>query len=140
MFGEVLKEIRQKNGDSLRSLGEKIDNNFSYIDRIEKGKVPASKVTLKKLLEVYPLEKEELINAYCDDLLPDEAKKYIAKNNDKNDFMEKIIMLVKGLEKENKKMVLLGIIEKLEYISLKNGKYELVKNILNEAKEKTENL
>ena len=140
MFGEVLKEIRQKNGDSLRSLGEKIDNNFSYIDRIEKGKVPASKVTLKKILEVYPFEKEELIKAYCDDLLPDEAKKYILKTNDKNDFMEKIIMLIKDLEKENKKMVLLGIIEKLEYISLKNGKYELVKNILNEAKEKTENL
>lgn len=140
MFGEVLKEIRQKNGDSLRSLGEKIDNNFSYIDRIEKGKVPASKVTLKKILEVYPFEKEELIKAYCDDLLPDEAKKYILKTNDKNDFMEKLIMLVKDLEKENKKMVLLGIIEKLEYISLKNGKYELVKNILDEVKEKTENL
>lgn len=140
MFGEVLKKIRQKNGDSLRSLGEKIDNNFSYIDRIEKGKVPASKVTLKKLLEVYPFEKEELINAYCDDLLPEEAKRYIENDNNKDDFMNKIITLVKGLEKENKKMVLLGIIEKLEYISLKNGKYDLVKNILNEAKEKTEKL
>lgn len=139
MFGKTLKKIRQKNGDSLRSLGEKIDNNFSYIDRIEKGKVPASKVTLRKLLEVYPFEKEELINAYCDDLLPDEAKRYI-ENNNKDDFMNKIITLVKGLEKENKKMVLLGIIEKLEYISLKNGKYDLVKNILNEAKEKTEKL
>ena len=33
-FGEILKEVRINNGDSFRSLADKIDIIFSYIDKL----------------------------------------------------------------------------------------------------------
>ena len=59
-FGEVLKEIRLYNGDTLRSLGEKINLSFTYIDKIEKNGTPINKGFLEKLLIVYPLQKINL--------------------------------------------------------------------------------
>lgn len=138
MFGEILKEIRKNNGDSLRKLAEKLNTSFSYIDRIEREEVPASKNILEKLLEVYPLQKEKLIKSYCDDLLPNEAKKYTEQKE--QGFVDDIVSLIENLDKNNKKIILNGIIEKLEYISLKNGKYEDVKDMLENAKTKTEKL
>lgn len=75
-FGEVLKEIRLKNGDTLRSLGEKIDNNFSYLNRIEKEEVPISKEVFEKIVNHYYNDKEKLIKAYCNEMLPPTIKKY----------------------------------------------------------------
>ena len=49
-FGKTFKEIRLKNNDSLRGLGEKIDISFSYIDQIEKGLRPINKDILEKFI------------------------------------------------------------------------------------------
>uniref|UniRef100_UPI0025F167F8 helix-turn-helix domain-containing protein n=1 Tax=uncultured Fusobacterium sp. TaxID=159267 RepID=UPI0025F167F8 len=63
MFGKVLKEIRLKNGDSLKALGEKSEVSFSYIDRIERGEKSVSDKIFEKLLEIYPLDRNKLIKA-----------------------------------------------------------------------------
>ena len=73
-FGKILKEIRLKNNDSLRGLGEKIDISFSYIDQIEKGLRPINKDILEKFIKVYPLYKKQLEKAYLDEIMPESLK------------------------------------------------------------------
>lgn len=73
-FGEIFKEIRLKNNDSLRGLGEKIDMSFSYIDQIEKGLRPINKDILEKFIKVYPLYKRQLEKAYLDEIMPESLK------------------------------------------------------------------
>jgi lexA repressor len=73
-FGEIFKEIRLKNNDSLRGLGEKIDISFSYIDQIEKGLRPINKDILEKIIKVYPLYKRQLEKAYLDEIMPESLK------------------------------------------------------------------
>ena len=73
-FGEIFKEIRLKNNDSLRGLGEKIDISFSYIDQIEKGLRPINKDILEKFIKVYPLYKRQLEKAYLDEIMPESLK------------------------------------------------------------------
>ena len=46
-FGKFLKEIRLKNKDSLRSLAEKMELHFTFIDKIEKGTAPISEILPK---------------------------------------------------------------------------------------------
>lgn len=73
-FGETFKEIRLKNNDSLRGLGEKVELSFSYIDQIEKGIRPINKDVLEKFIKVYPLHKRELEKAYLNDVMPESLK------------------------------------------------------------------
>ena len=73
-FGKIFKEIRLKNNDSLRGLGEKIDISFSYIDQIEKGLRPINKDILEKFIKAYPLYKKEFEKAYLDEIMPDSLK------------------------------------------------------------------
>ena len=69
-FGEILKEVRIKNGDSFRSLADKIDIIFSYIDKVEKGVRPINKEMFSRLLKVYPLDKKKLMVAYTFGVFP----------------------------------------------------------------------
>ena len=73
-FGQTLKEIRIKNGDSLRKLSEKTDIVFTYIDRLEKGTVPLNKNLLEKTIKAYPLYKKQLEKAYLDEIMPESLK------------------------------------------------------------------
>nr|DAS48515.1 MAG TPA: Repressor protein CI [Caudoviricetes sp.] len=73
-FGETLKEIRIKNGDSLRKLSEKTDIVFTYIDRLEKGTVPINKNLLEKFIKAYPLYKKQFEKAYLDEIMPETLK------------------------------------------------------------------
>lgn len=73
-FGQILKEIRIKNGDSLRKLSEKTDIVFTYIDRLEKGTVPINKNLLEKIIKAYPLYKKQLEKAYLDEIMPESLK------------------------------------------------------------------
>lgn len=73
-FGQTLKEIRIKNGDSLRKLSEKTDIVFTYIDRLEKGTVPINKNLLEKIIKAYPLYKKQLERAYLDEIMPESLK------------------------------------------------------------------
>ena len=73
-FGEILREIRMKNGDSLRKLAEKTDIVFTYIDRLEKGTVPINKNLLEKFIKAYPLYKKQFEKAYLDEIMPETLK------------------------------------------------------------------
>ena len=73
-FGKTFKEIRIKNGDSLRKLSEKTDIVFTYIDRLEKGTVPINKNLLEKFIKAYPLYKKQFEKAYLDEIMPESLK------------------------------------------------------------------
>ena len=73
-FGEVLKRIRLKNGDSLQRLAEKTEIVFTYIDKIEKNLRPINKDNLEKFIKTYPLYKKEFEKAYLEEILPESLK------------------------------------------------------------------
>lgn len=133
-FGEILKEIRNKNDDSLRALAEKLDVSFTYIDNIEKEKRPISNGVFEKLLEVYPVDKQKLLEAYCDETLSPSLKGMILSDKKQDELLNIIFELLQTLDIENKKSIIDLIVEKIEYNSLKHGKYDEVKDILEEAK------
>ena len=127
-FGQTLKEIRLKNGDSLRSLGNKTDVFFTYIDKIEKGVNVINKKLLEKLIATYPLDEKILIDSYIKEMLPVNIN--LSDNNNENIYFK----FLKSLDLEERKTIYSIILDKVELISLKNGSYEDKKEEIEKAK------
>jgi transcriptional regulator, araC family len=139
-FGIVLKNVRQQNGDSLRGLADKIDLAFTFIDKVEKGLNPPSENMIIRLLKVYPLQKKVLSKAYAEDELPEDVLKELNFGDVTEDFLDSILGLVKTLDTEEQKNVLNIILERIEYMSFKSGHYDKVKEMIDEAKGKINEL
>ena len=140
-FGEVLKKIRKENGDSLRTLGEKLDIVFTYVDKIEKGISPINKNVLEKLIKVYPLRKSELMGAYLKEVVPEDETTYIKEIFEKKEKVDEIYeVLLSKLTKEEKKDFLNNLVEKIELKSLKKGNYESDKEQIELVKKLIDNL
>ncbi len=61
-FGTKLKELRKLAGLSQRQLADRIGVNFSYLSKIESGKMPPpSEQIIMRLAEVLDTEKDELL-------------------------------------------------------------------------------
>ena len=139
-FGIVLKNVRKQNGDSLRGLADKINLAFTFIDKVEKGLNPPSENMITRLLKVYPLQKKILSKAYAENELPEDVLKELNFGNITEDFLDSILGLVKTLNTEEQKNILNTILERIEYMSFKSGNYDKVKEMINEAKEKINEL
>lgn len=139
-FGVVLKNVRKQNGDSLRGLADKIDLAFTFIDKVEKGLNPPSENMIIRLLKVYPLQKKVLSKAYAEDELPEDVLKELNFGDITEDFLDSILGLVKTLDTEEQKNILNIILERIEYMSFKSGHYDKVKEMIDEAKEKINEL
>ena len=139
-FGETLKEIRIKNGDSFRSLADKINIIFSYIDKVEKGIRPINKEMFSRLLNVYPLDKKKLMVAYTFEVFPENAIKDLKLLNDTNDYEYIYKFLFENLTDEEKKSLLKNMYDRLEIDCYKKGSYESNKEKLNLIKSKIDNL
>lgn len=138
-FGEVLKEIRKENGDSLQRLSEKTGIVFTYIDKIEKNERPINKDNLEKLIKAYPLYEQKFTRAYLEEVLPEKVLKNLNLKIEKS-FSNDMKILIDALDKESQKIAFLLIVERLEYTALKKGNYDKIKHILEEIKSKVENL
>nr|DAX94101.1 MAG TPA: helix-turn-helix domain protein [Caudoviricetes sp.] len=139
-FGEILKEIRIKNGDSLRRLSEKIGTPFTYIDRVEKGVNPPSETMIEGLLKTYPLQKKILSKAYSEEKLPINVLKELNISDINEDFLDDVLHLIKMLDIEEQKSILYNILEKIDYLSLKSGNYNKVENLIEDVKNKINEL
>ena len=139
-FGEILKEIRIKNGDTFRSLAEKIDISFSYIDKVEKGLRPINKEMFSNLLRVYPFDKKRLIDAYTLEVFPENAIKELKLLKDTNDYEYIYEFLFNNLNDVEKKNLLKNMFDRLEVELFKKGTYENNKEKLNIIKSKIDNL
>ena len=139
-FGEILKEIRIKNGDTFRSLADKIDISFSYIDKVEKGLRPINKEMFSNLLRVYPFDKKRLIDAYTLEVFPENAIKELKLLKDTNDYEYIYEFLFNNLTDVEKKNLLKNMFDRLEVELFKKGTYENNKEKLNIIKSKIDNL
>lgn len=139
-FGEILKEVRIKNGDTFRSLAEKIDISFSYIDKVEKGLRPINKEMFSNLLRVYPFDKKRLIEAYTLEVFPENAIKELKLLKDTNDYEYIYEFLFNNLTDIEKKNLLKNMFDRLEVELFKKGTYENNKEKLNIIKSKIDNL
>lgn len=139
-FGEILKEIRIKNGDTFRSLAEKIDISFSYIDKVEKGLRPINKEMFSNLLRVYQFDKKKLIDAYTIEVFPENAIKELKLLKDTNDYEYIYEFLFNNLTDVEKKNLLKNMFDRLEVELFKKGTYENNKEKLNIIKSKIDNL
>ena len=139
-FGEILKEFRIKNGDTFRSLAEKIDISFSYIDKVEKGLRPINKEMFSNLLRVYPFDKKRLIDAYTLEVFPENAIKDLKLLKDTNDYEYIYEFLFNNLTDIEKKNLLKNMFDRLEVELFKKGTYENNKEKLNIIKSKIDNL
>lgn len=138
IFGKVLKNIRTKNNDSLRTLGNKAEMVFTYVDKIEKGERPVNKEILEKLLKVYPEYEKELTEAYLEEVLPDgiakkviqDKKHLLTEGNDK-----KLIdyLLTEANEADRKAILELMVLQR-EVEARKNGTYEERKKEIEEMR------
>ncbi len=73
-FGSILREKRRMSGLSQRELAEKVGVDFSYISKLENGRLPAPAAeTVARLAKVLACPVEELLSA---------AKKLPANLND----------------------------------------------------------
>ena len=139
-FGEILKEVRIKNGDSFRSLADKIDIIFSYIDKVEKGVRPINKEMFSRLLKVYPLDKKKLMVAYTFEVFPENAIKDLDLLKDTNDYEFIYKFLFENLTDEEKKSLLKNMFDRLEVDCYKKGTYENNKEKLELIKSKIDRL
>lgn len=143
-FSEVLKNIRLKNGDSLRKLAEKTGVVFTYIDKIEKNERPVNKDILEKLLLVYPEHEKEFIQAYLRETLPESIVTKILKNNsllmEDGTDREFIEYLINNSTLENRKSALELMVLQMEVDARKNGTYKDNKEEFEVLKKKIEKL
>ena len=139
-FGEVLKEIRLKNTDTMRALSEKLDIVYTYVDKIEKGIRPINKNIFEKLLNIYPLDKKKLMIAYTLEVFPKNAIQNLDLLQDLNDYEILYKFLFENLTDEEKKSLLKNMYDRLEVELFKKGTYENNKDKLNLIKSKIDNL
>ncbi|PFA21876.1 MULTISPECIES: helix-turn-helix domain-containing protein [Bacillus cereus group] len=57
-----IKELRKKNGDTLKSLAEKINYDYSNLSKIERGIYTPSLTLLKKIANIYEVDMWDLLN------------------------------------------------------------------------------
>lgn len=131
-FGRVLRDIRTENEDSLRKLAEKTDINFTKINKIELGDIAIAEDTLNKFIEVYPLYKNKLVEAYIKDKLPKKVYNMFINGENKTKIIYDTIF--KDLEISEQKEILNSIYEKLVYLSVKRNKLEERRRKLMEIK------
>lgn len=64
IFGKILREKRRISGISQRKLAEKVGVDFSYISKLENGRIPPpSAETILKISKVLDCASEELLAA-----------------------------------------------------------------------------
>lgn len=139
-FGEVLKEVRLKNGDSMKSLSEKLGIFYTYVDKIEKNVRPINKNIFEKLLKAYSSDKKKLITAYTLEVFPENSIKDLKLLFNSNDYEFLYKFLFENLTDEDKKNLLKNMYDRLEIDCYKKGTYEKNKKKLELIKNKIDNL
>ncbi|MBI2849388.1 MAG: helix-turn-helix domain-containing protein [Chloroflexi bacterium] len=62
IFGERLRQLRKASGMSQRELAEKVEIDFTYLSKIETGRMPPpSEKTILALAEVLGADADELL-------------------------------------------------------------------------------
>lgn len=61
---DKIKDIRKKNGDTLKNLAQKINYDYSNLSKIERGLYEPSLSLLQKIADVYNINVSYLLNGH----------------------------------------------------------------------------
>lgn len=137
-LGITLKKLRESRNLTIAELATKAGLGRGTIGDIETGKNKSTIATVDTLSKALGLNKKEREQIFASMLPRDIGKKLLG--DDGGEFLDGLFELLKLVEVEEQKNILNLITEKVEYLSLKNGNYKQVEGLINEVKEKIEEL
>jgi len=137
-LGITLKKLRESRNLTIAELATKAGLGRGTIGDIETGKNKSTIATVDTLSKALGLNKKEREQIFASMLPRDIGKRLLGDDSD--EFLDGLLELLKLVEVEEQKSILNLITEKVEYLSLKNGNYKQVKGLINEVKEKIEEL
>ncbi|WP_455037257.1 helix-turn-helix domain-containing protein [Leptotrichia massiliensis] len=137
-LGITLKKLRESRNLTIAELATKAGLGRGTIGDIETGKNKSTIATVDTLSKALGLNKKEREQIFASMLPRDIGKKLLGDDSD--EFLNGLFELLKLVEVEEQKNILNLITEKVEYLSLKNGNYKQVEGLINEVKEKIEEL
>lgn len=137
-LGITLKKLRESRNLTIAELAAKAGLGRGTIGDIETGKNKSTIATVDTLSKALGLNKKEREQIFASMLPRDIGKRLLGDDSD--EFLDGLFELLKLVEVEEQKNILNLITEKVEYLSLKNGNYKQVEGLINEVKEKIEEL
>jgi transcriptional regulator with XRE-family HTH domain len=88
-FGAALREYRRKAGISQRELAERTGLDFSYISKIENGRIPSPAAdTIVMICEVLEIPPEELLA--LTGKIPSEVQQTISTSTAAQEFLRQV--------------------------------------------------
>ena len=93
---EKIKHLRKKKGISQQELSERVGIHITHVSRLENGHYHPSLEVLKRLIEIFEVSADYLINEDIDN--------YEVKIRDKN--LAERIRLIDSLEQEDRKALI----------------------------------
>ncbi|AFU17303.1 transcriptional regulator (plasmid) [Bacillus thuringiensis MC28] len=110
-----IKEVRKKNGDTLKTLANKINYDYSNLSKIERGIYNPSLTLLKKIADIYAVDIKYLLG------LEQEDKRLLDENQfirdidlNSTDLLKKYSLMLDGKPATNDEVELvIQVIRKL---------------------------
>lgn len=88
-FGDRLRNLRLQNGLNQRELADEVGIDFTYLSKIETGKMsPPSQDTIRKLAEVLGADLDELL--VLAGRVPDDVKEVVTQSREHPAFLREI--------------------------------------------------
>lgn len=137
-LGITLKKLRESRKLTIAELAAKAGLGKGTVGDIETGKNKSTISTVDTLSKALGLNKKERECLFASMLPRDVGKKLLDDNSD--EFLDGLFELLRLVEVKEQKSILNFITEKVEYLSLKNGNYKQVEELIKEVKEKIEKL
>jgi transcriptional regulator, araC family len=137
-LGITLKKLRESRKLTIAELAAKAGLGKGTVGDIETGKNKSTISTVDTLSKALGLNKKERECLFASMLPRDIGKKLLDDNSD--EFLDSLFELLRLVEVKERKSILNFITEKVEYLSLKNGNYKQVEELIKEVKEKIEKL
>jgi transcriptional regulator, araC family len=137
-LGITLKKLRESRKLTIAELAAKAGLGKGTVGDIETGKNKSTISTVDTLSKALGLNKKERECLFASMLPRDIGKKLLDDNSD--EFLDGLFELLRLVEVKEQKSILNFITEKVEYLSLKNGNYKQVEELIKEVKEKIEKL
>lgn len=95
-FGNKIKDARKSRGLSQRQLAEQVNIDYSYLSKIERGKVdPPSEKVLLDIAEVLEIDNDELL--YLAEKAPSDLDEVITEAP----YIPSILRRARGLTRED---------------------------------------
>lgn len=94
-IGSKIRKIRKENKDSLKSLSEKINYDYSNLSKVELGKYEPSAELLEKIIKIYNLDANYF---FSNEYTKSETEILLDKNLHIPDLKEKYDFVVDGIE------------------------------------------